>query len=103
MVIHRVITDIDPIYPFEIEFYDTVFNNLYHKEQYLKKMVTLFSLLAIVLSIVGVFGLVVFETQYRRKEIGVRKVFGATVGEVLNMFNRSYLRPNAGKTLLCCR
>ena len=90
--IHRVITDIDPIYPFEIEFYDTVFNNLYHKEQYLKKMVTLFSLLAIVLSIVGVFGLVVFETQYRRKEIGVRKVFGATVGEVLNMFNRSYLR-----------
>ena len=90
--IHRVITDIDPIYPFEIEFYDTVFNNLYHKEQYLKKMVTLFSLLAIVLSIVGVFGLVVFETQYRRKEIGVRKVFCATVGEVLNMFNRSYLR-----------
>lgn len=90
--IHRVIADIDPAYPFEVEFYDTVFNNLYHKEQYLKKMVTLFSLLAIVLSIVGVFGLVVFETQYRRKEIGVRKVFGATVGEVLNMFNRSYLR-----------
>ncbi len=90
--IQQVIADIDPAYPFTIEFYDTVFNNLYHKEQYLKKMITLFSLLAIVLSIVGVFGLVVFETQYRRKEIGVRKVFGATVGEILNMFNKSYLR-----------
>ncbi len=90
--IHRVITDIDPAYPFEVEFYDTVFNNLYHKEQYLKKMITLFSLLAIVLSIVGVFGLVVFETQYRRKEIGVRKVFGATVQEILNMFNKIYLK-----------
>lgn len=90
--IHRVIADIDPAYPFEIQFYDTVFNDLYHKEQYLKKMITLFSLLAIILSIVGVFGLVVFETQYRRKEIGVRKVFGATVKEVLNMFNQVYLR-----------
>lgn len=90
--IHRVITDIDPAYPLEIEFYDTIFNNLYHKEQYLKNMITLFSLLAIILSIVGVFGLVVFETQYRRKEIGVRKVFGATVGEILNMFNKTYLR-----------
>ena len=90
--IHRVIADIDPAYPFEVEFYDTVFNNLYHKEQYLKKMITLFSLLAIVLSIVGVFGLVVFETQYRRKEIGVRKVFGATVQEILNMFNKIYLK-----------
>lgn len=90
--IHKVIAEIDPAYPFEIQFYDTVFNNLYNKEQYLKKMITLFSLLAIILSIVGVFGLVVFETQYRRKEIGVRKVFGATVGEILSMFNKAYLR-----------
>lgn len=90
--IHRVMGEIDPAYPFEVEFYDTLFNNLYHKEQYLKKMITLFSLLAIILSIVGVFGLVVFETQYRRKEIGVRKVFGATVREILNMFNKLYLK-----------
>lgn len=90
--IRKVVADIDPAYPFKIEFYDTVFNNLYHKEQYLKNMITLFSLLAIILSIVGVFGLVVFETQYRRKEIGVRKVFGATVGEILNMFNKAYLK-----------
>jgi len=40
---------------------------------------------------IGVFGLVIFDTQYRRKEIGIRKVFGATVGEILTMFNRTYL------------
>lgn len=58
----------------------------------MRKMITLFSLLAIVLSIVGVFGLVIFETQYRRKEIGLCKVHGATVGEILLMFNMLYLR-----------
>lgn len=58
----------------------------------MRKMITLFSLLAILLSIVGVFGLVIFETQYRRKEIGIRKVHGATVGEILLMFNKLYLR-----------
>lgn len=40
-------------------------------------MVTLFSLLAIIISLVGVFGLTIFETAYRRKEIGIRKVYGA--------------------------
>ena len=49
-------------------------------------------LLAIIISIIGVFGLVIFDTQYRRGEIGVRKVFGATVGEILAMFNKTYVR-----------
>ena len=45
-----------------------------------------------IISIVGIFGLVIFETQYRRKEIGIRKVFGATVHEILVMFNKIYFR-----------
>ena len=44
------------------------------------------------ISIVGVFGLVVFDSEYKRKEIGIRKVMGATTGEILLMFNRVYLR-----------
>lgn len=90
--IRKTMSGIDPTYPFEIKFYDGVFNHLYQKEEYMRKMITLFSLLAILLSIVGVFGLVIFETQYRRKEIGIRKVHGATVGEILLMFNKLYLR-----------
>lgn len=40
----------------------------------------------------GVFGLVMFETEYRRKEIGVRRVNGATIGEILKMFNVEFAR-----------
>ena len=89
--IRSVVRDLDPAYPFDIEFYDEIFDQLYHKEENLRSLVTVFSLLAIVLSLVGVFGLVVFETQYRRKEIGIRKVHGATVGDILWMFNKTYL------------
>lgn len=90
--IRQIVAGIDPAYPFHIEFYDTIFDQLYQKEESVNKMITAFSLLAIILSIVGVFGLVVFETQYRRKEIGVRKVFGASVSDILVMFNSIYIR-----------
>ena len=72
-------------------FYDAVFNELYHKEENLRSLITVFSLLAIIISLVGVFNLVVFDTQYRWKEIGLRKVHGATIGEVLKMLNSSYI------------
>lgn len=90
--IRGVLASLDPVYPSEIHFYDEVYDNLYRQENYLKQMITLFSLLAIVISITGVFGLVVFETQYRRKEIGIRKVHGATVGDILLLFNRVYIK-----------
>ena len=49
-------------------------------------------MLAILISLVGVFGLTIFETQYRRKEIGVRKVFGSSTGQILWQFNRASLK-----------
>lgn len=90
--IRRTIADIDPSYPFDVEFYDTIFNQLYHKEENLRSLVLVFSVLAILISLVGVFGLVVFDTQYRRKEISIRKVHGASAGQVLGMFNKAYLK-----------
>ena len=90
--IKKTLAKLDPLYPAEITFYDEVFNNLYQKERKTTSLITIFSLLAVVISLVGVFGLVVFETQYRRKEIGVRKVLGATVAEILAMFNKSFVR-----------
>lgn len=90
--IRKTVKDLDPSYPLNVEFYDEIFNHLYQKEENLRSLVTVFSLLAIIISLVGVFGLVVFETQYRRKEIGIRKVHGATVGEILIMFNKAYLK-----------
>ncbi len=90
--IRRAAAEIDPAYPVDLQFFDAAFDALYRKELKVTTLITVFSLLAVVLSLVGVFGLVVFETQYRRKEIGVRKVMGATVAEILAMFNKSFVR-----------
>lgn len=90
--IRQVMAHIDASYPFDIEWYDTVFDRLYRNEEKLHSLILIFSVLAIVLSLAGVFGLVVFETQYRRKEIGLRKIHGATVVEILRMFNAVYLK-----------
>ena len=79
-------------YSIDVEFFDRVYASLYQKEADQQHIVTLFSVLAILISLVGVFGLVIFEAEYRRKEIGIRKVFGASTGEILWMFNRIYLR-----------
>ncbi len=87
--IRRTLGDLSP-FAHDIEFLDTVVNNLYRAELKTGVLVTAFSALAILLSLTGVFGLVLFETQYRRKEIGIRKVNGATSGSILWMFNRRF-------------
>ena len=75
----------------KIQFFEQELELLYQVEDKLSTLVTLFSFLSIVISIIGVFGLVLFETQYRRREIGIRRVHGASVGGILQMFNRKYL------------
>ncbi len=80
----------DHEFPFVVRFYDEVLQSTYEKELKISSLITLFSLVAIFISIVGVFGLVVFESEYRRKEIAVRKVLGSTTGQILRMFNISY-------------
>ncbi|WP_080904208.1 ABC transporter permease [Parabacteroides sp. Marseille-P3160] len=89
--VKATLTTIDPEYTFLVRFYDEVLNNTYVKEGKLTSQITLFSLVAIFISIVGVFGLVVFESQYRRKEIGIRKVLGSTTRQILLMFCKRYL------------
>lgn len=95
--IRKTLKKIDPTFPFKVEFYDSVFDQLYKKEENFRKMITIFCFFAILISIVGVFGLVIFETEYRRKEISIRKVFGAETNNVLSMFNMVYV-----KILLIC-
>ena len=75
----------------KVEFFDRELELLYQREDKLSTLIAMFSFLSIVISIIGVFGLVLFETQYRRREIGIRRVHGASVGEILSLFNRKYL------------
>lgn len=89
--VKEVLGEIHPDYPFDVKFFDQVLNTLYEKEESLSSLITLFSLIAVFISIVGVFGLVVFDSQYRKKEIGIRKVMGSTTSEILVMFNKTYI------------
>ena len=75
----------------KIDFFDESIGNMYKKESRQAAQVTLFSLLAVLISTLGAFGLILFETQYRRKEIALRKTYGATVVDILQMFNRRYV------------
>jgi len=79
---------VNPEYPFEYRFLDETINNLYRAEQRLGKVFNYFTVVAIFIACMGLFGLASFMAQQRRKEIGVRKVLGASVpGIVLLLVN----------------
>ena len=75
----------------DLHYVDDELEKTYRQERLFTKQILLFSLLAILISIIGVFGMTMFESEYRRKEIGIRKVFGSSTKEILMMFNRRYL------------
>lgn len=92
--IRRCIAEVDPrTEPGDIvvRVFDEELGLEYDNERKLTAIVGLFALLAIVIALMGVFGLVLFETQHRRREIAVRRVMGASRGEILAMFNRRYV------------
>ena len=74
-----------------LRYMDEVLEETYQREDRFTKQILLFSLLAILISMIGVFGMTMFESEYRRKEIGIRKVFGSSTKEILTMFNRRYM------------
>jgi putative ABC transport system permease protein len=94
--ISKTLVDLDPDWAEGVDIEVTPFSQAlekqYKKENDLSKLVTLFTVLAIVISLMGVFGLVMFETEHRRKEIGIRRVHGATVEQILAMFNSRFVK-----------
>ena len=98
--IHKTVLEFDPSLNdnmIQVQMFDDELEVYYEAEERLAKLITIFTLLSVVISIIGVFGLVLFETQYRRKEIGIRRVHGASVQSILKMFNLQFLRI----TLIC--
>ena len=70
---------------------DKWIEDMYQSEQSLGKLITIASFVALLIAIIGIIGLVFFETQFIRKEIAVRRVNGATVDSILTMINKKYL------------
>ncbi|MBS1680115.1 MAG: ABC transporter permease [Bacteroidetes bacterium] len=79
--------------PFEYEFLDQQYQKMYSKEQRMGKVTTVFSALAIAIACLGLLGLVAFAATQKTKEIGIRKVLGASSVSVVALITRSYLKP----------
>mgnify|MGYP003466185260 FL=1 len=75
--ISAILYEMDPSYLFEVEFYDEVMESVYESEIKQGKIISIFSLLAAALSLIGVFGQVLLDVQYRRRDLAVKKVYGA--------------------------
>jgi len=81
-----------PETPFQISFLDDALASNYQSYQAQQKIIGFFSLLAMFIALIGLFGLTVFTTRQRTKEIGIRKVNGAKVSEVVTMLNKDFVK-----------
>ncbi|MCQ6956877.1 ABC transporter permease [Mucilaginibacter aquariorum] len=82
----------NPEYPFEYKFVDELFNNKFRTEQLLGTLANSFTILAIVISCLGLFGLASFSAEQRRKEIGIRKVLGASTRALWYNLSKEFIQ-----------
>jgi predicted permease len=83
--------EIYPEYPFEYRFLDDTIHNQYRSEQAIGKIVTVFTILALFISCLGIFGLSSYTAEQRTKEIGIRKVLGATVSSIIKHISKEFV------------
>ena len=79
-------------FPFSFGLVDSDLSRLYIAEQRMGKLFNIFSVLSVIVSCLGLFGLTTFATQKRIKEIGVRKVLGASVAGIVGMLSKDFIR-----------
>ena len=89
--IASIFTKFDPDQPFEYSFVDDDYAKKFGEEERTAKLAGFFAMLAIVISCLGLFGLTSFVAEQRKKEIGVRKVLGATVFNVWNLLSKEFI------------
>jgi len=83
---------INPGFPFDYQFVDEEFAQMYRAEERMSDMLQKFSILAVLIACLGLFGLASFTCEQRTKEIGVRKVLGASIPNIVVMLSKEYTR-----------
>jgi len=78
--------------PIEYHFVDDMIDELYQSEERLSGLINVFTMLAIVISCLGLFGMASFMTQQRTKEIGIRKILGASVSRIVLLLTREFVK-----------
>lgn len=88
--VKAIFTKYDPAYPFEYTFVDVEFQKKFTTINLTSRLAGLFSILAIVITGLGLFGLAAFTAEQRTKEIGIRKVLGASVTSLVNLVSKDF-------------
>ena len=83
---------LEPSHPFRYRFLDDKFGALMKQQENFGSMFLYLTILAIIISSMGLYGLASYTAEQRTKEIGVRKVLGASVGQIMNMLNRDFMK-----------
>lgn len=100
--IRKTIRELSPTYGGDVRFLNDHLNSLYKGEERLGTLVNIFGLATILLALMGVYGLVLFNSKYKAKEIGVRKVNGATNWQMIIFLNRDFIRMVVLSFVLAC-
>jgi predicted permease len=90
--IEAIVKKANPGYPFDYRFVDEQFNSMFSNEMLISKLSRVFAVLAIFISCLGLFGLAAFTAERRTKEIGIRKVLGASVPSIASLLSRDFLK-----------
>ncbi len=90
--LENIHAELNPAFPFSYSFLDEDLENLYNGEQQMGMIFNILALLAIFISCLGIYGLSAFMAEQRIKEIGVRKVLGATTTNLVNLLSKDFLK-----------
>ncbi|MEJ7586270.1 MAG: ABC transporter permease [Ferruginibacter sp.] len=90
--IEAVLKKNNPAYPFNYIFVDDQFNSMFTNEMLISKLSRVFATLAIIISCLGLFGLAAYTAERRTKEIGIRKVLGASVSRITRLLSADFLK-----------
>jgi putative ABC transport system permease protein len=98
--IETLFSEVEPELPFDYTFLDERIEQLYKSEQRMLSLMSVLSATAIGLAIMGLIGLVSYMVYIRRKEVGIRKVFGASVVQILVLINKEFVLIMLGASVL---
>ena len=91
--LQKICGQLNPEFPFTYQFSDQAYAKLYKSEEVVSKLSDLFAFLAIFISCLGLFGLAMFSAEQRIKEIGIRKVLGASAKNIVALLSINFLKP----------
>lgn len=100
--IEGILKKYNPGFPFDYRFENEMFNERFKTEVLVGKLIKIFSILAIIISCLGLFGLAAYTAEQRRKEIGVRKVLGSSIAGIVGLLSKDFMQLVVIAIIIAC-